>query len=192
MEESAVAAQLAEHHRANPGDFECPHCRYVTLKREASRCPMCHGEVSRGYWEDVRAKELADELEYARTAPQREAARKAEEAVAAAATEVTRRNARRDRVAEGITAMAGLYFVYLLPLLTYGTAAMAQGASLRDLKNWSTVVALVPLLNWIWCLFAFFFSAPERRAFFVALGSWAMVGVVAFVGAHLILAARRE
>ncbi len=35
---------------ANPGDFNCPHCKYKSLKWEATRCPLCRGEVESAYW----------------------------------------------------------------------------------------------------------------------------------------------
>jgi uncharacterized Zn finger protein (UPF0148 family) len=40
----------AAYKAANPGDHECPHCGYVTLKAGKSRCPICRGEVGREYW----------------------------------------------------------------------------------------------------------------------------------------------
>ena len=45
--------------RANPGDYECPHCKYISLKRGASRCPLCHGEVGSEFWQDLRNRETA-------------------------------------------------------------------------------------------------------------------------------------
>ncbi len=51
------ARQIA-YKNSNPGDFECPSCFYVTLRRKASRCPECHGEVHRSYWERIEAREM--------------------------------------------------------------------------------------------------------------------------------------
>ena len=45
--------------RANPGDYECPACKYTTLRRDASRCPMCHATIEEQYWENVRSAEKA-------------------------------------------------------------------------------------------------------------------------------------
>lgn len=50
--------------QANPGEYECPHCRYITLKRGATRCPTCRGEVALTYWENVTAKEKAAAARY--------------------------------------------------------------------------------------------------------------------------------
>src|SRR3989442_1350390 len=43
----------------NPGDYECPHCLYVSLKRDASRCPTCHANIDREHWVGIRKAELA-------------------------------------------------------------------------------------------------------------------------------------
>ena len=76
---------LAAYKGANPGDYECPHCRYVSLKAGASRCPLCHGEVGSNYW-SAEAK--------------RQEARKAEAVLAErAAAEVKRSAAAAERVA---------------------------------------------------------------------------------------------
>lgn len=50
-------ARESDHRRANPGDYDCPNCRYVTLLRNASRCPLCHGRVGPDYWTEVAARE---------------------------------------------------------------------------------------------------------------------------------------
>lgn len=56
VEDSAVEARRhSEYRAANPGDFECPHCRYTSLKAGASRCPLCRGDVTRDYWEETLA-----------------------------------------------------------------------------------------------------------------------------------------
>src|ERR1019366_9490961 len=39
--------------RNNPGDYKCPECLLVSLKRGASRCPMCHAVVGRDYWPPI-------------------------------------------------------------------------------------------------------------------------------------------
>ena len=43
--------------RANPGDYECPACKYITLRRDASRCRECHASIEERYWVDVRSAE---------------------------------------------------------------------------------------------------------------------------------------
>ena len=49
--EQLEATKSAEYRRANPGEHECPHCRYISLKWAASRCPLCRGEITSTYWE---------------------------------------------------------------------------------------------------------------------------------------------
>lgn len=46
--------------RQNPGDYECPHCKYISVKSGASRCPLCQGEVGSEYWAAVRVREKAE------------------------------------------------------------------------------------------------------------------------------------
>ncbi len=50
---SVYAAYLTN----NPGDYECPECRMVSLKNYASRCPLCRAEISRVFWEQIRERE---------------------------------------------------------------------------------------------------------------------------------------
>jgi hypothetical protein len=58
-EEAIEAARESDHRRANPGDYECPHCKYISLKRNATRCPLCHGSPDANYWSEVAAREEA-------------------------------------------------------------------------------------------------------------------------------------
>ena len=84
VEETARAIQESDYRHANPGDYECPHCRYVSLRRAAARCPLCHGTVPTDYWSRIfeaekaeavrrRASQEAAEAAWARAAPEREA-----------------------------------------------------------------------------------------------------------------------
>src|ERR1051326_1204060 len=48
--------------RNNPGDYKCPECLLISLKRGASRCPMCHAVIGRDYWPPIyEAERLAQE-----------------------------------------------------------------------------------------------------------------------------------
>lgn len=71
-EEQRAAAERAEaaraesdYRQANPGDYECPECRYITLRRTASRCPKCHATIATTYWVPVleRERRVAEERE---------------------------------------------------------------------------------------------------------------------------------
>lgn len=77
--------------RTNPGDYDCPHCKYKSLKSQASRCPLCHGEIRTEYWNVVAARERA------------EAERQLAGAQAAAAA-VSAKAARRKRIEEAALA----------------------------------------------------------------------------------------
>jgi RNA polymerase subunit RPABC4/transcription elongation factor Spt4 len=59
-EENVAAMRDSDYRRANPGEYACPHCKYVSLKNEASRCPLCHGEIGADYWNAIRDRERAD------------------------------------------------------------------------------------------------------------------------------------
>lgn len=62
-EEREQQRQVREDDRAyqanNPGDFECPYCLLVSLKRYARRCPICRGDVPQSYWQRVAESEEA-------------------------------------------------------------------------------------------------------------------------------------
>lgn len=61
-EEAVRAAEDASYRQRNPGEFECPHCKYVSLRSDASRCPLCREHIDRDYWyrAHAQAKEAAD------------------------------------------------------------------------------------------------------------------------------------
>ncbi len=44
------------HKQANPGDYTCPECKFVTLKYEATRCPKCHCAIPLENWSAIRAE----------------------------------------------------------------------------------------------------------------------------------------
>lgn len=97
-EEMQRSLSESEYRRANPGDYECPHCKYKSLKSQASRCPLCHGEIGRDYWGVVAARELADAE---RTLAAAQAAAERQKAVAAAeAAELIRTAPERAAAAE--------------------------------------------------------------------------------------------
>jgi hypothetical protein len=74
----------------NPGDFECPYCLLISLKRGARRCPKCQHDIEGQYWDALRTRELE--------------ARKREEA---AREEKRRAHEEWSRSPEGIAAMQG-------------------------------------------------------------------------------------
>lgn len=76
------AAQAAAAHKiANPGEYDCPFCKYTALKYLASRCPRCQADTPSGYWTQIIEGERAEaeaarkaKVEYDRAAPVRKAA----------------------------------------------------------------------------------------------------------------------
>jgi len=122
IKESVEAAAYAS---ANPGDYECPRCRYISLKNKASRCPLCQGNVDADYWVEVRRNEAERSRraaeEYERAAPQRAAARSA-----------TGRRAAADRANEFTLIVMSIYFLYLLPILAFFTSCSRWSDPLAD------------------------------------------------------------
>jgi uncharacterized Zn finger protein (UPF0148 family) len=107
--ELAESAEEAAYKQANPGDYECPSCLYITLRKGAVACPKCQRDVPPQYWLDVRTKEEAKAREEARrqaaaaeewkrTEPQRRAAASA--AAAAAAEQWKRAESQRRAAAD--------------------------------------------------------------------------------------------
>lgn len=52
--------------RWNPGDYTCPECLYITLKRGASRCPACQAAIGQDYWPPVYEREILQAEERAK------------------------------------------------------------------------------------------------------------------------------
>jgi hypothetical protein len=81
----------------NPGDHECPSCRFRTLLLDASRCPKCHSNISPDYWVPVR-RQLALQREAEELRARIEAEAMAQAAIARA--EAAEREA-KDRQRQG-------------------------------------------------------------------------------------------
>lgn len=54
--ESRKAAERAAYLANNPGDYQCPECKMISLKYLASRCPKCQAGVSDSFWEGIQKK----------------------------------------------------------------------------------------------------------------------------------------
>jgi hypothetical protein len=46
----------SEYRSRNPGNYQCPACKLITLLDGASRCPMCRTDVPSSYWLSVRER----------------------------------------------------------------------------------------------------------------------------------------
>lgn len=58
-EEHLRAIEESDYRRANPGDYQCPHCGYITLRLDFDRCPFCRGSVQEKdpeYWTRVHVE----------------------------------------------------------------------------------------------------------------------------------------
>lgn len=99
-------------------------------------------------------------------------------------------DARRAEADEGRAAMFGFYFLYLLPILTYGTllAPAFSGSPKRNWEIWDLLllVVLIPGWNWLMCLLPLMFDDPaERQLFYKIFIGWAIAGGVVFVAVAL-------
>jgi hypothetical protein len=57
--ETVDAMRTSDYRRANPGDYKCPECHFVSLKKGASRCPLCRSRVGPDYWDGEARREEA-------------------------------------------------------------------------------------------------------------------------------------
>jgi hypothetical protein len=164
IEATRRTADEAEYRRQNPGDYDCPHCKYRSLKWNATRCPLCREPVNDEYWRVV-----AERKERARQAALALAALEAEKQAQLAPILAEQRAAeqrrkwedlKRSRRRPTIVRLAWLYFAYLLPTLTilasfyigslFGIGVADIGpeqitAFLRENLVWY----LIPALNWV-------------------------------------------
>lgn len=182
LEATIETAQQSDYKRANPGDHLCPHCKYISLKYDASRCPLCHGQIETEYWNRVRTeqraaaerhrlKEEADAAEERRMAPIRAAAA----ATAAARAETNER----------WTIFSVVYSAYLLPALTLFTSISVLTSMEKlpsDFSRGDFVLFLIPVLNWLMCLTGVVLAdSPTRPVTAASLLAWATVGGIVYV-----------
>lgn len=135
--QSKLMVQSAEK-AINPGDYNCPHCRFKTLKRRASRCPKCQGTIDEGHWTSIERWEKME----------REAAAKEW-----AAGAKDRENKKIKERADDFFKLGMVLWVPMLILITglfcnaLTTGSLAQvrvGAVIKAI-----VVGLIPILNWL-------------------------------------------
>lgn len=142
---TVAAAHESDHRRANPGDYACPHCKYISLNYDAARCPLCRGEIGGAYWNDVRAEEKAAAerrraqeeeaaAEWIRTAPQRAAA-EAEALVIRQRIEQAAKNKATVGYAFGGGAYAGLVGLLLGAIIGFGKGCVNWTHSQRSLSE---------------------------------------------------------
>ena len=65
-EENIRLREQEDFKRKNPGDYECPECLFITLKKGATRCPVCHAAIARDHWPPIVERERLQAEETAR------------------------------------------------------------------------------------------------------------------------------
>lgn len=176
----------------NPGDYDCPHCKFRTLKKWATCCPRCQKDPGPRYWDGLREEERRAELrakaakeEWERAAPTRAAA-------ARAAQEEWERTAPARAAAAKAKKRAArwapfwiIYFLYLLPVLsvvTLGLVRIVTGPSLgQSAINLSSlllpvVIFAIPALNWLMTFIVIIGSNSDGHGLFQCLIFWVIVG----------------
>jgi len=63
-EEQEERAAESDYKAANPGDYQCPKCLFITLKRNAQTCCKCHRDVPDDYWPEVDRKEQEERRKF--------------------------------------------------------------------------------------------------------------------------------
>lgn len=167
----------------NPGDYECPHCGRIALKKQFSRCGHCQGVVEQSYWQIIEAREQA-------------AAKDAQEAHLRHAKEMEIWRLERQRAArhqwkrESLIRTYSRFYLYFLPgisLLTALLVGLASPGPGNRVANYGCFVALavIPVANWVICLGSIFERTPVRGAFVAIFLVWAIGGAF---GIHFLIA----
>jgi hypothetical protein len=189
--ESAVAvveanieiAKRAAYLQANPGDYECPHCGYITLLRNKPRCPICHGIVGSDYWASVQERETRARAAQAER-DKKEAEERAKQAQTYAANRVSESSwgGMPPALARAFAALGVVFFAYLLPALSLISAAMMMKPmdQVIPIIKQQLIWYVVPVLNWFMCLLVILFADDpgERILLLASLGGWSIVGTV--------------
>jgi ribosomal protein L37AE/L43A len=58
--------------RQNPGEYDCPYCRYAKVKRGSLCCPACQGEITFDQWRPIYDFEKAQAIEWAKAEAERQ------------------------------------------------------------------------------------------------------------------------
>lgn len=146
----------------NPGDYDCPECRYRTLKNRASRCPKCQANIGTEYWNRV------DEINKEEVERKKAAAKVAQEkwereapARAMAARDAAEKEARAAAIDKSKEFLA-FFYGYMLPILCVlsGKLIIAGGseAFVQEVQKdiFGTLLIFVPILNWLLTLILLF------------------------------------
>jgi hypothetical protein len=173
LEQIVKRQEEAAYRAANPGEFECPECKYVSLRRDASRCPVCHATVGRDHWSLIYERERFEAQERAR----REKLAAAEWAAGEPERQRQRVEAQRLAKAEATAAIWRIYlkfyFQYLLPVLCIGTVNLIFGP-----RSWGYYILMViPWVNWLTVVALLFFAGPIM---WISLALWGGIGALIY------------
>ena len=183
-ENIAAAAAYIANAKNNPGDYDCPACRYTTLKYLASRCPKCQADTPQGYWLPIIERERAS-AEAARKAKEEwergEPARKAEWERGEPARVAAAKAAKNKAFVSGVAAIATmLYWSYLLPCLILKTQSIFTPNLAYDIGNSPAMFA--PVANWLFVglnVLMIPFSASHVGLEFIGyIFGWGLAGLV--------------
>ena len=180
----------AQYQQFNPGHYNCPHCLFQSLKRNASRCPLCHGVIDGEYWVQVqkgekeavarRAEiEAKEKKELERTRPERERLAREQE-------QKNARDAKLDSLDKVflvfstiVLGLVGIFFVFLVPYLSaWSTNQSPRVGSfgLEDGNNGANPLMLIPVFNWM-ILLVYGIFGRYGGLMLEFTGFWALCGV---------------
>ncbi len=142
------------------GDYTCPDCRYKTLRRGASRCPECQGELGSAFWTEVyREEERKRQQEKEATAVQR------------AKDEKSNQEYQRNKPVR-------LYFWYVLPILTLlSHIVITDDIREGTISQW--VSLFVPFYNWLLVVYIALLKAKGApQLIWIVILAWTVVGLI--------------
>lgn len=146
----------ASYRNFNPGQYDCPHCLFRTLKYLAPKCPICHGAIDGEYWAQVqkREKEAAilsakikaeKEKELERTRPERERVAREQEQKKAQQGRLKEFDKRGLKV---FLVFFSIYFVIFIP----GVVVYVVGESVKSVGVTGKLplgLMFIPFINWV-------------------------------------------
>lgn len=165
------------------GDYQCPHCRYTTLRRNGTRCPLCHGSIPSTFWQELAAQERARERALKQATEQRQHEEQQRQQAVREELERTRparEQAARSQWIRSKTRLAyGMFYAWLLPAFWLVTIV-------PFLMPWSSINigqfvsflygAFIPLLNWYMCYLTVKMNY-QQAALRPLLAGWAISGI---------------
>lgn len=167
-ENIAAAAAYIANAKNNPGDYDCPACRYTTLKYLASRCPKCQADTPSGYWLPIIERERARAEADRKAKEEWERGRPAREVEARATAIIERRTGRW-------SSFWTFYYAYLLPILLFVSLPYFVSGKIPTL-NWDAFLIAIPGLNWLLILMVMLVNDSQRLMVFYGLIGWAILG----------------